>query len=82
MPRAHSADLLDSGIRQKVTFVAIVIPVLGVIGGFIRMFGGSERTSLLVVVPLLLIAFVVSKLPELIDAPEEDVSRLRRRQQA
>ena len=82
MPRTDTADPLDLDIRGKLKFVALVIPVLGVIGGLIRMLGGSEQMTLLVVVPLLLIAFVVSKLPELRETPQEDVRHLRRRQQA
>ena len=82
MPRTYPADSLDLGIRRKLKFVATVIPALGVLGAIIRLAGGSEQTSLIVIVPLFLVAFFISKLPELRETPQEDLRHLRLRQQA
>jgi len=48
---------LDLGTRDKIRFVGTVLPILGTIGGIIRISGGSEQATLVALVPLLFVAF-------------------------
>ena len=50
---------LEATTRDKVLFVAVTLPVLGALGAALRVVVGvSERTTLLVVLPLLCVGFV------------------------
>ena len=61
MSPTNMLDSLDFSIEAKVRFVATVLPILGAIGGIIRIAGGSDEVALVVVVPLLFVAFFGSK---------------------
>jgi hypothetical protein len=61
MSRMNMLDSLDFGMEAKVRFVATVLPILGAIGGIIRIAGGSDEVALVVLVPLLFVAFFGSK---------------------
>ncbi len=50
------AITLDMKAKDKIKFVASVIPILGLFGGVLRVNGYSEEAALIVVVPLLIVA--------------------------
>lgn len=43
---------------DKIKFVAVTLPLLGIVGGVLRATGSSEQAVLVAVVPLLVLAFV------------------------
>lgn len=61
MSPTNMLNSLDFSIEDKVRFVATVLPILGAIGGTIRIAGGSDEVALVVLVPLLFVAFFGSK---------------------
>lgn len=61
MSPTNMLDSVDFSIEDKIRFVATVLPILGAIGGTIRVAGGSGEVALVVAVPLLFVAFFGSK---------------------
>lgn len=59
MPQMRPADSVDFSGREKLSFVAIVLPLLGVVGGLMRITGWSQEATLATVLPLLFMAFFV-----------------------
>ena len=57
MSPTNTLASLDLGAGDKIRFVATLLPILGTIGGLIRISGGSEQVTLVVLVPLLFISF-------------------------
>jgi hypothetical protein len=56
MRAVHSVDFSN---REKLSFVATVLPLLGAIGGILRIKGWSEEATLVAILPPLFIAFFV-----------------------
>ena len=52
-----TAERFDFAALAKMRFVAIVLPVLGTLGGALRASGQTEATVLTFVVPLLFVSF-------------------------
>ena len=48
---------VDLTFRTKISFVAIVLPLLATIGGIMRILGQSQKVTLAIVVPTLFVAF-------------------------
>jgi hypothetical protein len=61
MSATNMLDSVDFSVQDKIRFVATVLPILGAIGGIIRIAGGSDAMALVVLVPLLFVAFFGSK---------------------
>lgn len=61
MSPTNMLDSLDFSIEDKIRFVATVLPILGAIGATIRIAGGADEVALVVLVPLLFVAFFGSK---------------------
>lgn len=57
MSPTNTLASLDFGPGDKIRFAATLLPILGTIGGLIRISGGSQQATLVVLVPLLFIAF-------------------------
>lgn len=50
-------ERVDFGTAAKLRFAAIVLPVLGTLGGVLKVNGQSDEVVLMVVVPLLFVGF-------------------------
>jgi septal ring factor EnvC (AmiA/AmiB activator) len=71
MTETYRLQPLEYRAGRKLRFVAVALPILGILGGVMRMMGLSEAATILVVSLLLAVGFGLSILSARMDARQE-----------